>query len=305
MRWCPVRGRLQCQRPQSGGGVVWASFSAPLHRWLFCLWRASRALANFTRAVTIPNSSPVFMDAAMPEDGISVESLNAQLQQLTQGMRLLQQQVQARADPVGTQEDGEDEGEITWGEIISTARVEASQEDSQKFLKLLNSSPNLKDLKEAAQQVRLFSGVPETPPPRKHKVDFQWYTVQHKIEMGLHLMTMFMEGNNRSSLVAAAAWYRSAWQDAQESRRKFLAGNQAWKLPQRPDDKKPRLFTEEEERKFVRPQKKTVEHRPYQWGQSEPERQPRPLQRWGPSDGSRSSSRPRGKGKGKGKPWQK
>ena len=251
------------------------------------------------------------LDAQMQDvDGSAIQDLRAQLQQLTQAMSTMQQKLTARADP-SVMEDEEDP-EISWGEIILSTRVEPTQEDTVKFIKLLSSSPNLKDLREASQQVKLFSGVPETPPPRQNKIDHNWYTVQHKMEMCMHLMAQFMDGNNRISLRAAAAWLRSAWQDAQEDRLQFMAGPQAWKLPPRPDDKKPRLFSAEEEKTLARPQAqgRSSMKPSYQWGQDSDNRQPRPRQRWVPADRSRSTSRPQGKGKGKGKgkghrPWQK
>ena len=241
-------------------------------------------------------------------DGSNIQELQDQLQKLTQAMSVMQQKMTARTEPSVVEE--EEETEISWGEIILSTRVEPTQEDAVKFIKLLSSSPNLKDLRETSQQVKLFSGVPETPPPRQNKIDHKWYTVQHKMEMCLHLMAQFMDGNNRSSLAATAAWLRSAWQDALESRRQFLAGPQAWKLPPRPDDKKPRLFSEEEEKKLVRPMARTGMKTSYQWGQDHEDRQPRPRGRWVQADRSRSTSRPYGKGKGKGKgkghkPWQK
>ena len=168
------------------------------------------------------------LDARMQDvEGCSIQDLQAQLQQLTQAMSAMQQKLTARTDPSVMEE--EEEPEISWGEIILSTRVEPTQEDTVKFIKLLSSSPNLKDLREASQQVKLFSGVPETPPPRQNKVDHKWYTVKHKMERCLHLMAQFMDGNNRSSLAADAAWLHSAWQDAQESRRQFLAGPKAWK----------------------------------------------------------------------------
>ena len=90
---------------------------------------------------------PGSLDAQMQDvDGSAIQDLRAQLQQLTQAMSTMQQKLTARADP-SVMEEEEEEPEISWGEIILSTRVEPTQEDTVKFIKLLSSSPNLKDLR--------------------------------------------------------------------------------------------------------------------------------------------------------------
>ena len=63
-------------------------------------------------------------------------------------------------------------------------------------------------------------------------------------------MTHYLETGNKAALGGAAAWQRSAWQDLQEQRRRFLAGREAWKLERRKEDMAVKLLTDEEDKKI-------------------------------------------------------
>ena len=107
-------------------------------------------------------------------------------------------------------------------------------------------APNLQGLK----SVILYSGVPESANPRRNKIDMQWWQCQHKIELTMNLLVQYFETNSVDALGASAAFLRSAWEEANEARRGYLAGRQAWKLNHRQDDKRARLLSEDEEKKI-------------------------------------------------------
>ncbi len=147
----------------------------------------------------------------------------------------------------------------------------------------------------------LYSGVPETPAQRRNKVESQLQQLQHKMEIVMHLLTHHLETGDKGALGGAAAWTISAWQDINEQRRTYLAGRQAWKLDSRQVDKRPKLRTQNEEKKMKPQYSGKGRGRPgtsWAWAQSET-RTP-PQREWNSNSDWRSRSRSRdGKGKGK------
>ena len=115
------------------------------------------------------------------------------------------------------------------GDVLSQARCMPSNEDRKKFIKLLLTPPSLQVPQENRTIVRSYQSVPESPLARRNRVDSQLQGVQQKIELGLHLLTHFLEIGNRAAIGGAVAWHRSAWEDLNQQRRQFLAGKQAWK----------------------------------------------------------------------------
>ena len=141
-----------------------------------------------------------------------------------------------------------------------------------------------------------YTGVPQTAPPRKNRIDLNLFQAQKKLEDSMHMQMHFLETGDKKHLSMVAALTRSAWEDLNQNRRTLLAGKQSFKLNPRLDDDKPKLLTREEEQK-VKPKPKFT--RPA-WvnanqatssnnSQFNPQRQR-----------SRSTDR-KGKGKGKGK----
>ena len=129
--------------------------------------------------------------------------------------------------------DQDEEADPSWSDILRQKRRQAAGEDAAKFAKLLETAPDLPALQDSRGDVALYFGVPEAPGPRRNRVDGQLFQAQVKVELGLHLMTHYLETVNKAALGGAAAWQRSASQDLQEQRRQFLAGREAWKLERR------------------------------------------------------------------------
>jgi hypothetical protein len=129
--------------------------------------------------------------------------------------------------------------------------------------------------------------------PRKNKFDHGYYTPQKKIEASMHLMVHFLEHRQDSTLAEAAALQRSAWEDLQQNRRSLLAGKQSFKLQPRSDATRPKLLTEEEQKKIYQPKPKFRQFKGnQQWGKKSQDP---------PSTSSSSFTFSSSKGKGKGK----
>ena len=197
-----------------------------------------------------------------------------------------------------SEDDPEEMETPSWDDIIKRKTIEANKLEARNLISLLRSAPSLQDLKFSDNSVILYSGVPETANPRRNKVDQQWWACQHKIEYSMQLLVHYLESNNHDTLGAVAAYLRSAWEEANEARRGYLAGRQAWKLETRHDDRRTRLLTEDEEKK-VRPEGKGKGKgkgnlRP--WSSSWQEK-PATRQDWGHRPW-RPRSRSQGKGKG-------
>ena len=192
-----------------------------------------------------------------------LEGLVAEMQVMRAQMAQMQaaaQRMPAPADvgtavPMANDSEEEEESEPSWSDVLRQKRRPATSEEEAKFTRLLSTPPSLQSLKENRGDVALYQGVPEAPAARRNRVDAQLYQAQAKIEVGLHLMTHFLETGNKGALGGAAAWQRSAWEDLQQQRRQFLAGREAWKLDRRKDDQAVKLLTEEEEKKIWKQQR--------------------------------------------------
>jgi hypothetical protein len=203
------------------------------------------------------------------------------------------------------EETAEDQTEPSCKEIIHRNAVAPNTAEAQRFLQLLSKPPPLQDMKMQAQSVVVYSGVPETPAPRRNKVDLSLYTVQHKLEVAMHLLTQSMDTSQVISMVQAAAWIRSGWEDLQQQRRSYMAGRQAWKLDQRSDDQKAKLLSPEEEKKIKVPSRPKTQPparsvATSSWHNQEwtgPKWKPREHER--PRSFTQSRSRKGGKGKAK------
>ena len=61
----------------------------------------------------------------------------------------------------------------------------------------------------------MYEKVPETPPPRKNRVDQNLFVAQRKLEQCMHLLVHYCESGDRKSMVEYAAFCSSAWEDLQ------------------------------------------------------------------------------------------
>ena len=250
--------------------------------------------------------SEAVLAEAMEKMMKELQDLKGQMQQI-RASQVLPAMAQGSGAALPMSED-EDLADPSWSNILRQRRRQATGDEAAKFLKLLETAPDLQALRDSKSDVALYLGVPEAPGPRRNRVDSQLYQAQAKVELGLHLMAHFLECGNRSALAAAAAWQRSAWQDLQEQRRQFMAGREAWKLEKRRDDKSLKLLSEEEEKKIGKQWKDKVKPRDGAGkGEKGRFRDSRPTWRrdWAQDQGSwRDRSRVRsssyGKGKGKG-----
>ena len=158
---------------------------------------------------------------------------------------------------------------------------------------------------EAGTEYKRYQKIPQTPPPRAHRVDKSLYMPQKKMEKAMHLLVQQVENtengaDGHKAMAQAACQIRSAWEDLNQNRRHLLAGRASNHLQKRSDDNRPRLLTTEEEEKIDK-SKKVM--RPFQ--------KPRASRFWGDATSSitnnwknprqRSFSQGKGKGKGKGK----
>jgi len=193
------------------------------------------------------------------------------------------------------------EDEAAWGEVIAQPRTEPASAEGARLAQLFARPPPLQDLKAMESSIQRYSGVPETPPPRRHRVDNQLHTVQKKLEVSMHLLVHFLETNDKSALATSGAYLRSASEDVLQQRRQFMAGKQAWKLPRRADDNRPTLLTADEEKRIKPERQPRLEHRfrplPPQGGPPASSSN-RWESKWEPRPRFRSNSRGKGKGKG-------
>ena len=185
----------------------------------------------------------------------------------------------------GDDADGADDTEdvLEWTSIIPTRLVEATTEDGKKLVRLCQKAPAIQDLKAWQESIDHYTGVPEVPHPRKHRVDQQLYQIDIKITNVLNLLVRHFETREPSTLGAVAAWARSAQQDVREQRRHLLAGRQAWKLDPRQDDVRPKPLSPEEDKKIKRYSGKGVGGKGYGKGG--------PQQQWANSNWATSSDR--------------
>ena len=96
-------------------------------------------------------------------------------------------------------EDLEDDADPSWSDILRQRQRQATGDEAAKFLKLLETAPDLQALQDSKSDVSLYVGVPEALGPRRNRIDSQLYQPQAKMELGLHLMAHFFECGNKSA----------------------------------------------------------------------------------------------------------
>ena len=97
------------------------------------------------------------------------------------------------------------EKEVSWLNVLRTGALQPSSADSVALAKLLGEAPPLGQLKASTQGIRQFQGVPQTPTPRKNKIDFHLFQAQKKLEDAMHMQMNFMESNEKRDISLMAA----------------------------------------------------------------------------------------------------
>jgi hypothetical protein len=148
-------------------------------------------------------------------------------------------------------EISENSGKMTWNSILGGSRIEPSNPHACTLASLMSDPPPLEALQSHSQTVTYaYDGVPQTAPPRNHKVDRDLCTIQQKIERAMHALVHHQETGDNNNLAIVAANLRSAWEDVHQQRRNFSAGKNKAALEPRQDVTGPRLFSPEEESKM-------------------------------------------------------
>jgi hypothetical protein len=184
-------------------------------------------------------------------------------------------------------ETWDDEGTDGWGAVLPPSVLTTSDPSATRLCHLLQSPPPLDTVRGLEEKVPRYQGVPPTPPARKHRLDYQLFGIQRKIEGTMQMIVDYFERGDRQALQFGAAWARSAWEDCHQARRQLLAGKGGI-LDRRPDDERPKLLSPEEEQKL-----RTQQRQRFQ--------QERGRQRFRSQQPQNRSNSRRGKGKGKGK----
>ena len=144
---------------------------------------------------------------------------------------------------------------VNYNGLSSSSRKHGHQRQKMaKDFEIDEASTPLKDLKAAQDGIKIYSGVPETPTPRRNRVDHQLNIAQQKMEYCLHSLTSYVEDGKMVDLGQAMAWARSSYEDIHQERRRYMAGRQAWKLDQRQDENKGTLLSQEESKRITRMQ---------------------------------------------------
>ena len=167
--------------------------------------------------------------------------------------------------PMDTSDDGEDEVEEdpSWGNILLPTAVEPSSPAAQFLCQVLSTPPPIDKLKASEKIMPCYAHIPQTPPPRKNRIDTQLYTGQKKLEHAMHMITHHIETGDREAIGIGAAWIRSAWEDMHQQRRSLMAGKESFKLDPSADDTRPRLLSKEEEQKIQRQMSTKPRARPF------------------------------------------
>jgi hypothetical protein len=203
----------------------------------------------------------------LQQQQLQLQQMQAQQQQLTQGVQqqgvpqqnpqqmaqAMPQQMPQQMPQVGQIEDEMDDDSdlpMEWQQLLGCKKTVATNATSVALVQMLENPPPLDSLKDKKSETAVYQGVPETPPPRRNKIDLSLWQGQQKIEYALHNIVHHLETGEKAKIGIAAAWARSAWQDLQEQRRQLLAGGRGRTLlERRPDEQKPRLLTPRRKKK--------------------------------------------------------
>jgi hypothetical protein len=240
------------------------------------------------------------------QQGVPQQMPQQMPQQVPQPMPQRMPQQMPQDGQIEDEMDDDSEFPMGWQQLLGSKKTVATNATSVALVQLLENPPPLDSLEDKKSETSLYQGVPETPPPRRNRVDFSLWQGQQKIEFALHNILHHLETGENTKIGIAAAWARSAWQDLHEQRRQLLAGGKGKTiLERRPDEQKPRLITPQEEEKInraKRPQAKVT----HVWGTNGGPHPPatRPTYSTEFSGQIRSRSRNRGTGKATGDKMQ-
>ena len=180
-----------------------------------------------------PGEKVAQLEASMAQMGTLLQQNVQQTQQLIQQMQqqqVAQQGNAAQAPPVGMHDSEDEDDEATmpagsWDMVLRSSKVKPTAATAISLVQMLAEPPSLQKLKEAEKDAVHFEGVPETPGPRRHRVDFGLWQCQQKMEQVMNSLVSHLETGDRKDLGVTAALIRSIWQDLHEQR--LLAGGKA------------------------------------------------------------------------------
>jgi len=193
----------------------------------------------------------------------------------------------------------------TWGMLLQPPQVVPKTAEAVSLSLLLAGPPPLGHLKKAEENIKQYTSIPVTVPPRANRIDRSLFVAQKKMENTMHLITHHFETGDKTALAMAAAVSRSAWEDINQQRRALLVGKQVQVLDKRKDDERPRLLSEAEDQRMARTSRPNFKQGKGQQRFTKPNWAPNASSSSGGFVRSRSSSNsrtePGGRGKGKGK----
>ena len=198
------------------------------------------------------------------------------LQQLVQGMQRMQtelQELQSRGqrptssttqdrhamlfDLAASGDEDEEHTDVqdekdTWDTVLSGQQKTQQGQQAAGFAQLCALPPPLSRITQTVKELPRYTGIPQTPPPRKQRVDQSLAAMQRKLEMCMNAIVHHLEEGDQNSLGVAGALVTSTLDCIQQSRRRILAGMQSYALKARPESHQPRLLDEVEENKVRR-----------------------------------------------------
>lgn len=200
-------------------------------------------------------------------------------------------------------DEGANQAEAGWLAVLGQPQKTPSSHAAVVFGKMLQSPPPLSVVQETVRKVTRYVDTPVTPAARKHRADQSLAVMQKKLEASLNAITEHLESGDPNALAVGGALIRSAWEDANDNRRRILAGRQQFVLKGRKDQDAAKLLEAEEEEKL---RKARASFRNQKGGKGKGKGNPF-AQNYSSSGRFRSGSRPRwnSKPRGKGKGGEK
>jgi hypothetical protein len=250
-----------------------------------------------------PQQQQQQLTQVVQQQGVPQQNPQQMAQQMAQAMPQQMPQQMPQAGQIEDEMDDDSDLPMEWQQLLGCKKTVATNATSVALVQMLENPPPLDSLKDKKSETAVYQEVPETPPPRRNKIDLSLWQGQQKIEYALHNIVHHLETGEKAKIGIAAAWARSAWQDLQEQRRQLLAGGRGRTLlERRPDEQKPRLLTPQEEEKINRAKRPQAKAKNV-WGTNGGPHPPAAPPNHPPDfrgQQHRSRSRTRGKGKGKG-----
>ena len=138
-----------------------------LAHWLNSIREANSIIQDTTDNL-VNIMSEVALAAAMESMMKELQDLKGQMQQIraSQVLPAVAQSSGANV-PMSEDEDLEEDADPSWSDILRQRRRQATGDEAAKFLKLLESAPDLQALRDSKSDVALNLVVPEAPGPRR------------------------------------------------------------------------------------------------------------------------------------------